>query len=125
MSSSGRVWRASLPPKRSAQSTGQPRFSLVSNDPNGFYSRPGLAYYLTGELPEDQLFIYSRDDWRRLNVKQVKAEAVRLLPKEHKLALDHGSPLEYDRLLLATGTTAARLTVPGRGPDKCDVSRPS
>ena len=86
---------------------------LVSNDPNGFYSRPGLAYYLTGELPENQLFIYSKDDWRQLNGKLVKAEAVRLLPKEHKLALDHGTPLQYDRLLLATGTTAARLTVPG------------
>jgi NAD(P)H-nitrite reductase large subunit len=86
---------------------------MVSNDPNGFYSRPGLAYYLTGELPEEQLFIYSRDDWRRLNLKQVKAEAIRLLPKEHKLALDHSAPLEYDRLLLATGTTAAPLTVPG------------
>jgi NAD(P)H-nitrite reductase large subunit len=72
-----------------------------------------LAYYLTGELPEEQLFIYSRDDWRRLNLKQVKAEAIRLLPKEHKLALDHSAPLEYDRLLLATGTTAAPLTVPG------------
>jgi len=86
---------------------------LVSNDPNGFYSRPGLAYYLTGELPEEQLYIYSKDDWRRLNVKQVRAEAVHLLPKEHTLALDHGAPLAYDRLLLATGTTAAQLSVPG------------
>jgi NAD(P)H-nitrite reductase large subunit len=86
---------------------------MVSNDPNGFYSRPGLAYYLTGELPEDQLFIYSKADWRRLNVKQVKAEAIRLLPKEHRLALDSSAPLEYDRLLLATGTTAAPLNIPG------------
>jgi NAD(P)H-nitrite reductase large subunit len=86
---------------------------MVSNDPNGFYSRPGLAYYLTGELPEEQLYIYSKEDWRRLNVKYVKAGAVRLLPKEHRLDLDHSSPLAYDRLLLATGTTAALLTVPG------------
>lgn len=86
---------------------------LVSNDTNGFYSRPGLAYYLTGELPEKQLFIYSKEDWRRLNVKQVKAEAIRLLPNEHRLALNHASPLAYDRLLLATGTQAVQLTVPG------------
>jgi hypothetical protein len=25
---------------------------LVSDDPHGFYSRPGLAYYLSGEIPE-------------------------------------------------------------------------
>ena len=30
--------------------------TLVSHDPHGFYSRPGLAYYLTGEIPEKQLF---------------------------------------------------------------------
>ena len=30
--------------------------TLVSEDPHGFYSRPGLAYYLTGEIPEKQLF---------------------------------------------------------------------
>jgi len=86
---------------------------LVSDDQNGFYSRPGLAYFLTGELVEEQLYIYSKDDWRRLNVKQVKAGAVRLLPREHKLALDHSSPLAYDRLLLATGTSAVPLEVAG------------
>src|SRR5450759_1158874 len=82
---------------------------LVSNDPDGFYSRPGLAYHLTGELPEKQLYIYSKADWRQLNAKYIRADAVRLFPKEHRLELDHSSPLTYDRLLLATGATAAPL----------------
>jgi NAD(P)H-nitrite reductase large subunit len=86
---------------------------MVSNDPNSFYSRPGLAYYLTGELPEKQLYIYSKADWRRLNVKYVKAEALRLPPKEHRLELDRSSALTYDRLLLATGATSALLSVLG------------
>jgi NADPH-dependent 2,4-dienoyl-CoA reductase/sulfur reductase-like enzyme len=37
---------------------------LVSDDPHGYYSRPGLAYYLTGELPENMLFPYTEQDFR-------------------------------------------------------------
>jgi NAD(P)H-nitrite reductase large subunit len=59
------------------------------------------------------MYVYTKEDWRRLNVKSVKAEAVRLLPKEHKLALDKSSSLTYDRILLASGATATLLGVPG------------
>ena len=30
--------------------------TVITEDPNGFYSRPGLAYYLGGAIPEKQLF---------------------------------------------------------------------
>ena len=33
---------------------------LVSENSHGFYSRPGLAYYLTGEIPEKQLFLFKK-----------------------------------------------------------------
>lgn len=87
--------------------------TLVSEDPHGFYSRPGLAYYLTGELPEKQLSIYTKEDWLRLNVRFVPARATCLLPQEHRLELGQLGALTYDRLLLAVGATAARLAVPG------------
>lgn len=90
---------------------------LVSDDRHGFYSRPGLAYYLTGELPEKQLFPYSKDDWRRLKLRFVSGRATRLLPQEHRLELGALGALTYDRLLLAVGATAVRLTVPGANLD--------
>lgn len=36
--------------------------TIVSEDPYGFYSRPGLAYFLSEELPERQLYVYSKED---------------------------------------------------------------
>lgn len=87
--------------------------TLVSDDRYGFYSRPGLAYYLTGELPAEQLFPYTKDDWRRLQARFVNGRAVRLWPQEHRLELEGGRFLTYDRLLLATGARAVRLNVPG------------
>ena len=29
---------------------------MISDDPHGYYSRPGLAYYLTGELHDKALY---------------------------------------------------------------------
>jgi NADPH-dependent 2,4-dienoyl-CoA reductase/sulfur reductase-like enzyme len=87
--------------------------TLVSEDRHGFYSRPGLAYFLTGEVPEKQLFLYSKEDWRRLNLRFVQTRATRLLPQEHRLELGGAGALTYDRLLLAVGATAVRLPVPG------------
>lgn len=86
---------------------------LVGDDPHGFYSRPGLAYYLTGELPEKQLTIYSKKDWKALNVHRVQAHATGLDPSAHRLVLGPAGALEYDRLLLAVGSTAVPLKVPG------------
>ena len=35
---------------------------MVGDDPHGFYSRPGLAYYLTGELHDKTLFPRTAND---------------------------------------------------------------
>ena len=44
---------------------------LVSDDPYGYYSRPGLAYYLTGEIPEKQLFPFFKKGRLTLDVQRI------------------------------------------------------
>jgi NAD(P)H-nitrite reductase large subunit len=87
--------------------------SLVSEDRHGFYSRPGLAYYLTGELPEKQLYIYKPEDWHRLQVHFIHGRVVKLHPADHRLDLADSTSIRYDRLLLATGSCAVRTNLPG------------
>jgi NADPH-dependent 2,4-dienoyl-CoA reductase/sulfur reductase-like enzyme len=87
--------------------------TVLSDDPHGYYSRPGLAYFLTGELPEAQLFPMKPSELRELGLRNVNGVAVRLEPVEHRVILADGAALTYDRLLLATGATAARSPVPG------------
>ena len=96
---------------RSQDSSG--RILLLSEEAQGYYSRPGLAFYLTGELSESQLFPFSQADFRRLGVQQVHARAVRIQPQAHRLELHSGKLLAYDRLLIATGAAATPLKVPG------------
>ena len=86
---------------------------LVSEEPQGYYSRPGLAYYLTGELPEGQLFPFGEHDFERLGLDRLHARAVALQPQDHEVTLEDGRRLSYDRLLLATGSLAARPPLPG------------
>jgi nitrite reductase (NADH) large subunit len=86
---------------------------MLSDDPHGYYSRPGLAYYLTGEMHEKGLFPRTKSDWQFLHLRFVRGRAARISPSDNQVELENGSRLEYDRLLIAVGAQATRLNVPG------------
>ncbi|HSO27730.1 MAG TPA: FAD-dependent oxidoreductase [Anaerolineales bacterium] len=92
------------------------RITLVTEDAFGYYSRPGLAYYLTGELDEKLLFPFQEQDFKRLNIRWVVGRVERLALAERAIRLHDGQQLAYDRLLLAVGAQAAQLNLPG-----CDL----
>ena len=86
---------------------------ILSEERHGYYSRPGLAYYLTGELNESQLFPFSLRDFQQLGVRPKQARVVRILPDQHLVELHNREHLRYDRLLIATGAAAAKGDIPG------------
>jgi NAD(P)H-nitrite reductase large subunit len=86
---------------------------MVSDDPHGFYSRPGLAYYLTGELQDKALFPRTKEDYQKLNFNFLKARVTRILRSDHALLIDGKSRLAYDKLLIAVGARALPLEVQG------------
>jgi NADPH-dependent 2,4-dienoyl-CoA reductase/sulfur reductase-like enzyme len=87
--------------------------TLIGDEPHGYYSRPGLAYYLTGEVPEKGLYPLSKDDFRQLKVRMVRARVSGINWREHQIENQAGTKLRYDRLLIAVGAKAARSDVPG------------
>ncbi len=108
---SGVAGIAAIEAIRSLDKTGE--VIMIGDDPHEFYSRPGLAYYLTGELHDKALFPRTADDYRRMNFRYVKGRVKNILREEHLLELDGLAPLPYDRLLIAVGAQAAPLQVPG------------
>jgi NAD(P)H-nitrite reductase large subunit len=96
---------------RAADAGGE--ITLLSDDPYGYYSRPGLAYYLTGEIPRGHLFPWRDQEFQQLGLRRVQGHAASLDPAGHRLRLDDGAALSYDRLLLATGSSAVRPALPG------------
>ena len=96
---------------RSLDKTGE--IVMIGDDPYGYYSRPGLAYYLTGEMHEKGLFPRTKNDWKSLAMRYVRGRVSQIFPHENQIVINQNSRLDYDRLLLAVGATAVRLDVPG------------
>ncbi len=96
---------------RSVDDTGS--ITLIGDDPHGYYSRPGLAYYLSGEVNEKQLFPRISDEFRQFHIQSVKGLVAGIAPAEHRIDLQNAPSIEYDALLLATGARATPLAVPG------------
>ncbi len=87
--------------------------TILTEEAHAFYSRPGLAYYLTGAVPEKQLFSRPESDYRQMRIGRVVAHVDYVERAAHSLRLQDGRRLMYDRLLLATGARALRPDIPG------------
>src|SRR5579859_7448224 len=76
---------------------------MVSEETHNFYSRPGLAYLLRGDIPEKLLFIRSPENLRALQLDRINARVEQIQGANHEVILADGRRLRYDRLLIATG----------------------
>ncbi|MBK9209621.1 MAG: NAD(P)/FAD-dependent oxidoreductase [Anaerolineales bacterium] len=86
---------------------------MISDDPHGYYSRPGLAYYLTGELQDKALYPRTLEDYKKIKFSFHKCRVTRILRSEHALEIEGKPQLTYDKLLIAVGARALPLKVPG------------
>jgi nitrite reductase (NADH) large subunit len=89
------------------------RIVIVGDEPHGYYSRPGLAYFLANEVPEHRLFPLKPLDLAALDAEFLVGRAVDIEPTEHLVTLRDGRRLSFDRLLLSTGSKAIPADVPG------------
>ncbi len=96
---------------RAADSRAQ--LTLVSDERHLPYSRPGLAYYLTDDIPQSQLFPWTEADLQGFKAGFLQARAVGVDTVGHVLSLSDGRTLAYDTLLLATGAPALLPDIPG------------
>jgi len=87
--------------------------SLVSDEGDHFFSRTALMYAFMGRLPRRAMEPYERHTWRERGIELVRARVTDLDAGRHRLTLGDGRTVTYDRLLLATGSRARRLNVPG------------
>ncbi len=108
---SGAAGIAAIEAIRSQDAKGE--IIMIAEDRDGYYSRPGLAYVLTKEVPESNLYPFSKQDFNYLQIKWLHACATRIHTHAHCVEIQDGRNIKYDRLLLATGSRAVRIQVPG------------
>jgi NADPH-dependent 2,4-dienoyl-CoA reductase/sulfur reductase-like enzyme len=88
---------------------------LVGEEPETPYERPPLSKgYLLGKAERDSARVHA-PDWYADNDVDLRTgvAATHLDADAHRLTLSTGEQLPYRRLLLATGSSARRLPVPG------------
>ena len=91
------------------------RITVVGDEPYPPYQRPPLSKrYLSGELERERLFVRPAEFYEQHGVTLILgAKAERLEPVQQRLTLADGRQLDYDRLLLATGSRVRKIDVPG------------
>jgi NAD(P)H-nitrite reductase large subunit len=87
---------------------------MVGDEKGAPYARMALPYLLEGKIDETGTRIRrDPEHFPRLDVRLVHERVVRVDPERRKVSLGDGSDLDYDRLLIATGSRSAVPAVQG------------
>ena len=89
----------------------------VSAEAAGYYSRPGLAYYLSKELGEKSLYPFTKKDFQTRKIHVYQNTAVLVKPESQEILFQDRKRMKYDNLLLALGAEAVRPKVIGSNLD--------
>jgi NAD(P)H-nitrite reductase large subunit len=78
---------------------------LISREPYHTYSRPLIAYWLKGKTDADHMGYRPEDFYAKNACTTLFSKlAVSIDPAAHQVALEDGSAVSYDKLLVATGS---------------------
>jgi 3-phenylpropionate/trans-cinnamate dioxygenase ferredoxin reductase subunit len=88
---------------------------LVTDEPHMPYQRPTLSKgYLTGKDSLDHAYLKEDSYYTENNIEVIQGvRASQVDPAAHKVSLEDERELGYDKLMLATGARARRLSFPG------------
>jgi 3-phenylpropionate/trans-cinnamate dioxygenase ferredoxin reductase component len=88
---------------------------LIGEEPHRPYERPPLSKaYLQGKASRDDAFVHPADWYSSYDVQLRTGTRVTAIDRdEHRVRLADGEPVEYDKLLLTTGSSPRPLPVPG------------
>lgn len=89
------------------------RVTIISNEPYLFYSRPGIAYVINGQVSPEQIIARSKVFYREHRLNLHFDTVTEIDPHAQHVRLKDGSQIAYDVMLLATGSRAVPPHFPG------------
>ncbi len=94
----------------------QCEITLISDESEPPYSRMALPYYLIKKIDESGTYLRPKDNhFQKKNIKLIQDWVKQILPDQKSLKLAHGDQIQYDKLLIATGSSAIKPAIPGIG----------
>jgi NAD(P)H-nitrite reductase large subunit len=81
--------------------------TIISNEPHHTYSRPLISYLLLGKTTEEKMKYRDKDFYSKYNCNLLAGTAaVGIDQKGKHVTLEGGKTIPYDKLLVATGSSA-------------------
>ena len=93
------------------------RITLISGESTYHYSRPALMYVYMGHMRYEDTKPFPDALWKEKRIDLVRAWVTGIDTAAKRLALHEGGPIEYDRLLVATGSVSNKFGWPGQDLD--------
>jgi NAD(P)H-nitrite reductase large subunit len=95
------------------QSQPQARITVISAETDYFFSRTALMYIAMGHMRLQDTEPYERVFYKKQKIDLINDSVTRIDTNAHKVILDKGFELSYDKLLIATGAQPALYGWPG------------
>lgn len=87
---------------------------IIGDEPEAPYSRMALPYYLIENIKEEGTHLRkTKTHYSDLGIELVNARVDQVKVDKKKLKLNNGDKLEYDKLLIATGSHPVSPPIPG------------
>ena len=80
------------------------KISIISAESEHFFSRTALMYVYMGHMRWKDIEPYEDWFWKKNRLELIHACVERVSPENKTLYLSDGSTLQYDKLILATGS---------------------
>ncbi len=92
----------------------QSKITIIGDEQYPAYSRMALPYFLAGAIAEDGTYLRHTDGhFDRLEIEAVNGKVTGISPEQSTVTLSNGNLVDYDRLLLAMGSSAVRPPISG------------
>lgn len=88
--------------------------TIIGDEPEPPYSRMALPYLLIKRIGEEGTYLRKGPDhFGKLGIDVKRGRVAGIDSKKHRITLDGGKSLDYDRLLIATGSRPMAPPIPG------------
>ncbi len=91
---------------RNIRKQGDDGITVISSETEHFYSRTALMYIYMGHMKYEHIKPYEDWFWEKNRIKLVKDHVTSIDIKGKKLLLQTGSSIQYDKLVIATGSVS-------------------
>ncbi len=98
---------------RFVRKAGPHTITMVSDETDHPYARTSLMYVFMGHVRYEDIKLYEDRFWAKNRIERVRARVVHIDQEAHRVTLHTGRALDYDRLVIATGSSPLAGRWPG------------